>query len=72
MEQPANKMVMARTGRQRMIQKEKVYIVMGNDFPDAVFRTEEGAEKYCHEKPKIDAASNRRIYWRWYEFEVKE
>lgn len=51
----------------------KVWVVMGNDFPDAVFFTKASAEAYCERKrdePKIDPY-HARIYWRHYEFEVQ-
>jgi len=52
----------------------KVYVVMGNDFPDKVFATEEAAEAYCIEKksnPENRVLGISRIYWRVYEFEVQ-
>lgn len=47
----------------------KVFVVMGNDFPDAVFLTEEGANKYIEKKKKD--SKEYRIYWRFYAFEAK-
>jgi hypothetical protein len=49
----------------------KVYVVMGNDFPDCVFSTEKSAEEYCVKK-KLENKLDRLIYWRYYEFEVKQ
>lgn len=43
------------------------YVVMGNDFPDAVFSTEDDAEKHCRDQK----FKNSRIYWRMYRFEVR-
>lgn len=51
-----------------------VFVVMGNDFPDAVFSTEEKADAYINLKKDEEAlrmASEqypRRVYWRSYEF----
>lgn len=56
----------------------KVYVIMGNDFPECVFDTEEKAEAFCTERKKLDEAERktpgygRRIYWRVYEFEVQK
>lgn len=49
----------------------KVYVVMGNDFPDSVFKEEKDAETYCDEKRKANKPGQRVIYWRVYDFEVK-
>lgn len=53
----------------------KVYIVMGNDYPDAVFTTEAAAATYCSDKsaetPKLPGSRVPRIYWRWYAFELQ-
>jgi hypothetical protein len=54
----------------------KVYVVMGNDFPEAVFSTEIEAEKLCErrrfeEGPKPPKGYRvPRIYWRVYPFEL--
>lgn len=53
----------------------KVYVVMGNDYPDSVFLSEEVAQSYCDEKnaeSKREAGplGGRRVYWRHYEFEL--
>jgi hypothetical protein len=56
----------------------KVYVVMSNDYPDSVFKTEAGAEEFVSEK--IDYERDRRslnpmsgrIHWRYYEFELHE
>ena len=54
----------------------KVYVIMGNDFPESVFASEEVAERYV--KAKMADPANRhersntpRIYWRSYEFELR-
>jgi len=53
----------------------KVFLVMGNDFPEIVFNTLEAAEKYCHEKKQeallAKSGFRRMIYWRVYPFEVQ-
>lgn len=59
----------------------KVYVVMGNDYPDSVHASQEGAENFIKTK-KDDETAYREglsrqhihrpgIYWRWYEFEVQ-
>jgi hypothetical protein len=42
----------------------EVWVVMGNDFPDAVFSTEAAADAYCAMQKGI----NSRIYWRSFDF----
>ena len=63
----------------------KVWVVMGNDYPDSVHASEEAAELYIaklkvlaaeeaqHLYPDIRSrtAHVMRIYWRHYEFKVK-
>ncbi len=56
----------------------KVYVVMGNDYPDAVFQAEAAAEKYVGERTISEKAAaskpdmfHRRIYYRYYEFELQ-
>lgn len=54
----------------------RVYVVMGNDYPDAVFTTEAAAEAYCTERaaedprPKLRSSAfpAPRVYWRYYDF----
>lgn len=53
----------------------KVWVIMGNDFPDAVRLTKAEADAYVAEKQAEDAASRpagyaARIYWRAYEFDL--
>jgi hypothetical protein len=60
----------------------KVWVIMGNDFPDSAFSDEEKAEAYVTAKKAQDRAEHDkdpqrykypyspRIYWRHYEFEV--
>lgn len=44
-----------------------VYVVMGNDFPEAVYADQDKAEAFlAKERPK-----NKHIYWRVYAFEVR-
>lgn len=56
----------------------KVWVIMGNDFPDAVYGNEEAAGKYI-DKKKIEKEEHKKrgesgsmIYWRPYEFELIE
>lgn len=49
----------------------KVFVVMGNDFPDCVFDDSDKADEYIKTKKDDDQKEFRRIYWRSYEFEVK-
>lgn len=52
----------------------KVWVVMSNDFPAAVFDEEDTAEKYCNMKMKEQREAKFRytplIYYRKYVFEV--
>lgn len=50
----------------------KVFVVMGNDFPDAVFAKEADAEAYCESKRDGNATHGHRIYWRVYGFDLRE
>ena len=58
--------------------KKKIYVVMGNDFPDAAFSTEEKADAYVERMRKEDDKNNSikihhvKIYWRAYEFILDE
>jgi hypothetical protein len=59
-------MDLVKTGAKRKDKKmTKVYVVMGNDFPDAIFSTQAGAEQYCEKKK----SENKHIYW--LEFELR-
>lgn len=50
----------------------RVFVVMGNDYPAAVYDSERAAEKRCH----AEMAKNERrlrdgygkIFWRYYDF----
>lgn len=51
----------------------KVYVIMDNDFPDAVVSRESAAEEYVEARIAVDKAMKvglPRIHWRWYEFEL--
>lgn len=48
----------------------RVYVVMGNDYPEAVFSTPSAAEAFCRKKKA--EREDRRIYWRDYDFVVDE
>jgi hypothetical protein len=49
----------------------KVYVVMGNDYPEAVFKLEAEAVKFCSDKKKERGMQKPVIYWRTYEFELR-
>lgn len=54
----------------------KVWVIMGNDYPDAVFTTKASAEAYCAQKRvdnerEVKHHTQRKIYWRAYEFTVQ-
>ncbi len=46
----------------------KVFVVMGNDFPEAVYAVKAQAQEFCDAQPKD---TQLRIYWRIYEFDVR-
>jgi exodeoxyribonuclease X len=61
----------------------EVFIVMGNDFPDSVYATQELADAYCDRQRDEDARRRcedrglglpprSRVYWRVYPFDLKE
>lgn len=45
-----------------------VYVVMGNDYPDAVFSTRSEAMEYCDEMKAITP----KMYWRVIPFKLDE
>ena len=47
-----------------------MHVVMGNDFPSAVFSTAEKAEAYVARKKVESKKDKRMIYWRTYEFSL--
>jgi hypothetical protein len=53
-----------------------VHVVMGNDYPEAVFTTARAAKKFCKKKAEEPASKNMsgaiRIYWRVYAFELQK
>lgn len=52
----------------------KVFVVMGNDYPDSVWRNEKEAEEYCELKKSdktTQTMGHARIYWRTYEFKLR-
>jgi hypothetical protein len=56
--------------------KMKVYVVCGNDYPDAVFQTEKSAIDHINKMknlvaPQSSPVTRARIYWRYYEYEVQ-
>lgn len=53
----------------------KVWVIMGNDYPTAVFDNERAAKQYCKTQTKVnnrdmERGDSRKIYWRAYEFDV--
>lgn len=54
----------------------KVWVIMGNDYPDAVALSEERADAYIKRKQEEElirqrlSGSRQKIYWRLYEFET--
>lgn len=51
----------------------QVWVVMSNDYPDAVFSNEAAAQAYCWQKTKENekdmvTGNSRKIYWRAYDF----
>lgn len=52
----------------------RVWVVMGNDYPDAVFDNEVAANEYIRKARTIDKVkfgdTYTRIYWRAYTFEM--
>lgn len=53
----------------------KVYVIMGNDFPEAVFKNEKDAEEFCEGKREEDKARRGYgpgVYWRSYAFDFRE
>lgn len=71
------------TSAPRQYKLAKVFVIMGNDYPNAVFDDQEAAEKYIYKKncehPDYDKLNRKyplicrqtRIHWRWYQFEVR-
>lgn len=61
-----------------MITSHTVWVIMGNDYPDAVFADEEKANAYIDKRKKEDEEKFKRqlgygvkVYWRAYEFELQ-
>ncbi len=50
----------------------RVYVVMGNDFPDAVFAKADDAEAYCKREDAKNIPHTQRIHWRFYDFELQD
>jgi hypothetical protein len=52
----------------------RVYVVMGNNFPDAVFAKLADANAYCEVRRKEHLLSVLKVelYWRPYQFDVIE
>ena len=67
----ANKIVAEQSAALGRAHAAKVYVVMGNDYPDAVFLDEKKAKEYCAVKKAKNKPGERIVYWRYYEFEVQ-
>lgn len=50
----------------------KVYVVMGNDYPEAVFVEELTALQYCKKRDAENKKGVARIHWAYYEFELQK
>jgi len=48
----------------------KIYVVMGNDFPEAIFSEKDAAERFCKRQPTLCGGS--RVYWNVYDFTLDE
>lgn len=48
----------------------KVFVVMGNDFPDSVFSDKATADAHIAKIKEEDKDRSPRIYWRVHEFEL--
>lgn len=58
----------------KSVKIKTVYVVMGNDFPEAVLSTEQAADKFIKKmkgKPG-DARQAFRIHWRYYSFQLNK
>ncbi len=55
-----------------------VYVVMGNDFPEAVFTDPAEAQAFCDRRREEDAPittrlmPSPRIYWRFFPFKLDQ
>jgi hypothetical protein len=47
---------------------QQVFVVMGNDYPDAVFTDGDEAEAYCAKKRREKRSQGHIIYWNLHEF----
>lgn len=54
--------------KNRAKKQTPVWVVMGNDYPEAVFTTESKAEEFCQKMKEQQKGEQRRIYWRSYKF----
>lgn len=50
----------------------KVFVVMGNDYPAAVFSDIGAAEAYCNRRSKENKDGYTRVYWRVYDFDLNK
>lgn len=58
----------------------KVYVIMSNDYPARVYKTEAAADKFVEEQTALEKVEEAkpinqrargRIYWRSYEFKLE-
>lgn len=55
------------------VRDERVFVIMGNDFPEAVHRTKEGAEaRVEREKARSTKLGAPNVYWRANEFPLED
>lgn len=56
-------------------EKQRVYVIMSNDYPCRAYATEAAADKYAaemnDESRRMAESGLRRIFYRVYEFEVR-
>ena len=52
--------------------EQRVYVVMGNDFPEAVFASREAADRFCADREREHVKGQVRIHWRAYDFKVNK
>jgi hypothetical protein len=53
----------------------KVFVIMGNDFPECVFRDEFAANQFVERKKREEndtVLGYRTVYWKVYPFDLKE
>lgn len=51
---------------------QRVFVVMGNDYPDAVFAKWVDASTYCDQQNQKPIEDARKIHWRVYSFDLQQ